>query len=121
MLADILHIAQSIREGVGPQESLILSDSIRVRPMSELETMYYLRLNVADRSGVFAQIATILGHLDISIASVIQKGVDREAAEVVLMTHRAREESMQEAIRRLEDLDVVLQIGNMIRVEELEN
>ena len=121
VLADVLHIAQSIRGGVGPQETFSLSDNIRVTPMSELETMYYLRLNVADRSGVFARIATILGQLDISIASVIQKGVDRKAAEVVLMTHRAREESMQEAIRRLEALDVVHEFGNMIRVEELEN
>ena len=93
-----------------------------MRPMSELETKYYLRLNVADKPGVFARIATVLGDLDISIASAIQKEADEVAqrAEIVLMTHRASEASMQQALRELEGLDVVNSVGNMIRVEEWE-
>ena len=100
--------------------ALNLSEDVRIRPMSELETKYYLRLSVADRSGVLAQIAGVLGAMDISIASVIQKEADEVAqtAEIVLMTHRAREASMQQALRMLEDLDVVAAVGNMVRVEE---
>ena len=88
--------------------------------MSELETKYYLRLRVTDRPGVLARIAGVLGELDISIASVIQKETDEVAqtAEIVLMTHRAREAAMQPALRRLEELDVVAAVGNMVRVEE---
>ena len=56
----------------------------------------------------------------ISIASAIQKETDEVAqrAEIVLMTHRANEAAMQQAIVELEALDTVAEIGNLIRVEE---
>ena len=88
--------------------------------MSELETKYYLRLSVADQPGVFAQIAKLLGDLEISIASVIQKETDEIAqrTEIVLMTHKAKEEAMQKAVQLLEHLEVVNELGNLIRVED---
>ncbi len=120
VVADIIDAARSLAGDTAPPLALNLSEDVRIRPMSELETKYYLRLSVADRSGVLAQIAGVLGGLDISIASVIQKEADEVAqtAEIVLMTHRAREASMQLALRMLEDLEVVAAVGNMVRVEE---
>ncbi len=120
VVADIIDAARSLFGETAPPLALNLSEDVRIRPMSELETKYYLRLSVADRSGVLAQIAGVLGAMDISIASVIQKEADEVAqtAEIVLMTHRAREESMQQALRMLEDLEVVAAVGNMVRVEE---
>ena len=120
VVADIIDAARSLVGETAPPLALNLSEDVRIRPMSELETKYYLRLSVADRPGVLAQIAGVLGLLDISIASVIQKEADEVAqtAEIVLMTHRAREESMQLALRMLEDLEVVAAVGNMVRVEE---
>ena len=120
VVADIIDAARSLAGETAPPLALNLSEDVRIRPMSELETKYYLRLSVADRPGVLAQIAGVLGLLDISIASVIQKEADEVAqtAEIVLMTHRAREKSMQLALRMLEDLEVVAAVGNMVRVEE---
>ena len=120
VVADIIDAARSLAGETAPPLALNLSEDVRIRPMSELETKYYLRLSVADRSGVLAQIAGVLGAMDISIASVIQKEADEVAqtAEIVLMTHRAREASMQQALRMLEDLEVVAAVGNMVRVEE---
>ena len=122
VLADTVDVARNVAGNVIPPAPLVLSEDVRVRPMSELETKYYLRLNVADKPGVFARIATVLGDLDISIASAIQKEADEvtQRAEIVLMTHRASEASMQQALRELEGLDVVNSVGNMIRVEEWE-
>ena len=120
VVADIIDAAHSLAGETAPPLALNLSEDVRIRPMSELETKYYLRLSVADRPGVLAQIAGVLGAMDISIASVIQKEADEVAqtAEIVLMTHRAREASMQQALRMLEDLEVVAAVGNMVRVEE---
>jgi homoserine dehydrogenase len=89
--------------------------------MTEIETRYYLRMNVADRPGVLAQIAKILGDHLISISSVIQKEADSAAqtAEIVIMTHPAQEKSMQPALRELAQLDVVKEISNFIRVENV--
>lgn len=120
VLADMVGIARNVVGNVIAPPLLKLSDEIRIKPMSELETKYYMRLNVAERPGVFAQILGVLGELDISIASAIQKETDDEAqrAEIVLMTHRAKESSLQEALRLISELDVVNSIGNLIRVEE---
>lgn len=120
VVADLVDISRNLVRNVIAAPPLRLSRDIRIRPMSELETKYYMRLNVAERPGVFAQILTVLGRLGISIASAIQKENDEEAqrAEIVLMTHRAKESSVQEALRLISDLDVVNSIGNLIRVEE---
>ena len=120
VIADLVNIARNVAGSVVPPVPLELSEDVRVRPMAELETRYYLRLSVADRPGVLARVAQVLGDLHISIASVIQKEADEEAqrAEIVLMTHEARESSVQQAIEILQGLDVVDEVGNMVRVEE---
>ena len=120
VLADVIDIARNIVSSVAPPPSLSLSDDVRIRSMLELETRYYVRLTTTDRPGVLAQVGTVLGDLNISIASAIQKEMDDQAkqAEIVLMTHRASEAAMQQAIQRLNALDVVAEVGNMIRVEE---
>ena len=92
----------------------------RVRPVSELETRYYIRLTAADRPGVLAQVGGVFAENNISIASAIQKETYEAAkrAEIVLMTHAANEAAMQRAIVGLRALDTVAEIGNLIRVEE---
>jgi homoserine dehydrogenase len=88
--------------------------------MSGLKSKYYLRLKVADRAGVLAQIARILGDLNISIASVIQKDTDpvTQTAEIVVTTHPAREDAMQESLKQLEHIEAVKEVSNVIRVED---
>jgi homoserine dehydrogenase len=87
--------------------------------MDELSTRYYIRMTVADRPGVLAQISNILGKNNISIATVIQKEADEAAqtAEIVITTHQARERSAQIALRKTAALEVVSEIGAFIRVE----
>jgi homoserine dehydrogenase len=87
--------------------------------MSDLRTRYYVRMVVVDTPGVLASIARILGDNQISIGSVIQKEADPKAqtAEIVIMTHEAREEAVQQALREMERLPVVAEIGNFLRVE----
>ena len=80
---------------------------------------YYLRLNVADQPGVLALIAQILGQGQISIASVLQKGADQSAqtAELVIITHPSREDSVQKSILKIADLTVVKRVNNLLRIE----
>lgn len=120
VIADIVEIARDVARGVKPPPPAAIADSARVSPISRLETKYYMRLNVAERPGVFAQILKVLGDCGISIASAIQKETDDAArrAEIVLMTHRANEAAVQSALRAIGELDVVNEIGSLIRVEE---
>ena len=87
--------------------------------MSEIETRYYFRMSVNDRPGVLAQLAKTLGDHSISIASVIQKETDpsTKIAEIVIMTHRAKEQAVQQALKETQHLPVVKEISNFVRVE----
>ena len=80
---------------------------------------YYFRLEARDQPGVLAEIASILGENQISIESFIQKNVNdsKGTAELVIMTHQAKEEAFQKALAEIEGLAVVINLGNMIRVE----
>ena len=120
VLADVMDIARNIVSGIEAPPLPSLTADVHIRPMDALETKYYMRMNVVERPGVFAQILKVLGDLDISIASAIQKETDDDArrAEIVLMTHRAKEASVQSALKAIDKLQVVNEIGSLIRVEE---
>jgi len=119
MVADVVSAARDIVTGTGTRARWRLEPNKKIRPMAELETRYYLRLNVDDQPGVLAQVSKVLGDHRISISSVIQKTVDdkAKAAEIVIMTHPAREAEMQQALKELGRMASVKEIGNFIRVE----
>jgi homoserine dehydrogenase len=119
VVADVLAIARNIYRGVNNVPELRLNQRIAVKPMSEVKTRYYLRLNVPDRPGVLGQISKVLGDNSISISSVIQKESDLAAqtAVLVIMTHPAEEKGVQKALKQLRQLPVVNEVSNFIRVE----
>ena len=92
---------------------------LRQSTADELWTRYYLRLNVPDRPGVLAQFGRIFADNEISIASIIQQKVDDMVgtAEVVIMTHSARESSMRHALDAFTAVGGDLEVGSAIRVE----
>ncbi len=119
VVSDIVAEARDIVLNTANRFQVKLDSGARIKPMAEIETRYYLRMNVADRSGVLAQITRVLGDHRISISSVIQQETDSAAqtAEIVIMTHPAQEEAMQQALNELAHLAVVNEIGNFVRVE----
>ena len=121
VIGNVVEIAREISSGSKPIPITEPGKSYAIAPMTNLISRYYLRLTLADQAGVLAQIARILGNLNISIASVIQKDTNPEAqtAEVVVTTHPAREEAMQESLKRIKSLEVIREINNLVRVEDL--
>ncbi len=97
-----------------------LSD-LPVLTMAEVETAYYLRLTVNDRPGVLANVTRILGDQAISIEAILQKEPAEGAsdASVIILTHRIREASMNDAIRQIEALDSITAAVTRIRLEVL--
>jgi homoserine dehydrogenase len=85
-------------------------------PIDDVRTRYYLRVGVADRPGVLALVAGRLGDAGISIASLIQKEVDTDVTEIVIMTHEAREANLRGALEAIRKLDGVLSIEQTLRV-----
>ena len=119
VIADVVSAAQEISLGVASRAIWKLQPGKVLKPMADIETRYYLRLDIADRPGVLAQISKALGDHQISISSAIQKLADSVAqtAEIVIITHPAREKAMQSALKELDNLTVVKEISNFVRVE----
>jgi len=120
VVGDLMDIARRLGQERRPVPAVQLHNHLRVEPIDNLESKYYLRLNVSDRPGVLAQIARILGDGTISIASVLQKDADpaKQTAQIVITTHPAREASVQQALRLVAALPVVQQVNNLLRIEE---
>jgi homoserine dehydrogenase len=120
--ADIVEIARRLAAGQAaiPQDLPIFGRKLlRLKPMEEVKSAYYLYVSAMDPPAVLAQVAGILGKHEISIASVIQKVRQQaKAVPVVMMTHIAQEGSMQKALKEIDDLRVIVFPTRMIRVEE---
>ena len=118
VMADVLDAARAVVQGGRPIPRRRTAQ-LSIRPLADLVTRYYIRLEVADRPGVLAGIARAFGDHSVSIASVIQKETDEAAqtAELVIMTHPAREEAVQGTLLELRDLPEVVNVGNLLRVD----
>ncbi len=119
IVADLIVLGKNITAGLTGRFRLREDGGRSISPMAQVRTRYYLRMDVADNPGVLAKIANILGENEISIASVIQKEANPEAqlAEIVIMTHQAREVDMQDALAKLRGLPVVREIAGFLRAE----
>jgi len=101
-----------------------LSD-LPVLPMSEVITSYYLRLRVADQTGVLARVTSLLAEAGISIDAVLQREADQVGGEgststdLIILTHDTREGTMNDALAKLQQLPTVLAPIVRIRKEEL--
>jgi homoserine dehydrogenase len=90
----------------------------RCKTIDEIVSQYYLRIPVLDKPGVLAQVAGVLGALNIGISSVIQpEGTEGEAVPLVLMIHDATNAQMQAALREIRALAAVKAEPRLIRVE----
>lgn len=118
VMADVLDAARTIVLGSKPSPWRYTAD-VALLPMADLVSRHYTRLEVADQPGVLALIASAFGDNGVSIASVIQKETDDAAqtAELVIMTHPARESAVQASLAQIERISLVPQIGTVMRVE----
>ncbi|MCS6861626.1 MAG: ACT domain-containing protein, partial [Abditibacteriales bacterium] len=87
------------------------------KPVDDMEARFFLRMQVADRPGVIAQIATIFGREAVSIASVVQKATYGAVAEIVWITHTVRQVQMTRSLEDIRRLDCVEEVSSVIRVE----
>ncbi len=91
-------------------------------PMSETVSSYYLRVAVADKPGVLAVIAGVLGDNNISIETLIQReaAIGEDCTDIVMLTHKATEGDVRKAIEVLESNEFVKSKIVMLRKEELD-
>jgi homoserine dehydrogenase len=117
VVGDIIDVARNIRFGSTGRVSCTCFEGKPVRPMDELETRHYLRTQVADRPGVLAAIAKVFGEEGVSLASVLQMTASGDVAEIVWMTHLAKERQMRRSLARIGGLPEVHEITCWMRAE----
>ncbi len=122
-LVDIARLATADPEHRVPHLAFqphAMSD-LPVLPIAEITSSYYLRLNVADRPGVLADVTRILADGGISIDAMLQKepAEGETRADIILLTHQTQEKNIQAAISRIESLQTVAPGITRIRMEEL--
>ena len=119
----VLSDLMSILEGRNTIDQTIVNNHtelLQLAPMDDYRCRYYLRVTVNDKPGVLAALATILGERDISILSVLQKDTDSKLkhADLVIMTHEAKEKNMKTAVSEIKGLSDVINLDSLLRVEE---
>ncbi len=97
--------------------------NLRILPIEEIKTAYYLRLSVLDKMGILADVTNLLSDNGINIEAIIQKepiaGV--EHVSIVMLTHKVREKQMNQAITAIEQLYGITGKVARIRLETLDS
>jgi homoserine dehydrogenase len=115
VVGDIVTVARSLLAGErpGPSHS---GEPGRILPFEGTTVQYSVLLDVADEAGVLAQVASTFGKHDVSIKSVWQEGSE-DTAQLLLITHAARERDVQSTLDELRQLPTVRAVASIIRVE----
>ncbi|MFJ4790465.1 homoserine dehydrogenase [Streptomyces sp. NPDC088794] len=118
VLGDLVAVCRNRLNGTtGPGESAYAA--LTVSPMGDVVTRYHISLDVADKPGVLAQVATVFAEHGVSIDTVRQHGRqdgDGEAS-LVVVTHRASDASLTGTVEALRKLDTVRGVASIMRVE----
>jgi homoserine dehydrogenase len=123
VVSDVIAIGRNLLKGaVGRVPATSFQQDqrrpLRMKPMEEISSLYYLRFTVLDRPGVLAQIAGELGRCGISISSMLQQGRrEGQTVPVVIKTHMAKERDVQAALREINRKAFVSEPTTLIRVE----
>ncbi|MFF4263035.1 homoserine dehydrogenase [Streptomyces virginiae] len=119
VLGDLVAVARNkLAEATGPGESAYTQ--LPVSPMGDVVTRYHISLDVADKPGVLAQVATTFAEHGVSIDTVRQQGRQDGGgteASLVVVTHRAPDAALSGTVEALRKLDTVRGVASIMRVE----
>jgi homoserine dehydrogenase len=120
VLGDVVAVARHrVGGGRGPGESSYAE--LPVLPMGAALTRYHIALDVDDRPGVLAQVATAFAAHDVSIEAVRQRLVAGDdgatRASLIVVTHTASDAALRATVDALAGLDTVRAVTSVMRVE----
>jgi len=126
IVGDLIGLSRSIMAGAGRRMAPLgfLDAEIKnlpIKPMADIDSKYMLRFSARDLPGVLGAIAGALGKHGISIESMMQTAHelgDEAPVPIVIMTHQAREGSVQTALAEIDQLDIICEKTSFIRIED---
>ncbi|MCL2379144.1 MAG: homoserine dehydrogenase [Defluviitaleaceae bacterium] len=118
VVGDVITAARNITYGTTGRISCTCFEQKPIIDMANVQSEYYIRLEVTDKPGVLASITSVLGDHNVSIATVIQKNINKkDRAELILITHKIDEHSINSALDIIGNMPTIGSISNVIRVE----
>src|SRR5215204_451768 len=99
--------------------SPLFEENAKLEIATDVEMAFYLHLEVDDRPGVLAQIAEVLGDNEVSVRSVVQRGLGGEA-QLIMVMHPVSEQRFAAALRKIAKLEFLRSPPRSIRVIEEE-
>ncbi|KJR06612.1 homoserine dehydrogenase [Gordonia sihwensis] len=115
VLGDLVMAARNrVYHGRGPLESTYAS--LPIASIDEVPTRYYVSMKVADKPGVLQQVAGEFAAREVSIAAVRQEGAGTDA-RLIVVTHRASDRAQSETVAALEQMDSVIKVSSVLRLE----
>src|SRR3954452_3431096 len=115
VLGDLVAVARNTLSGARGAGESSYAD-LRISPMGDVVTRYHISLDVADKAGVLAAVASAFATHDVSIRTVRQEGHSGDAS-LVVVTHTATDAALQAVVEELRGLDAVRAVASVMRVE----
>jgi homoserine dehydrogenase len=119
VVGDIISVLRNGIDDIVPVEKKEKISHLKVQSMDDTVCEYYIRCAVLDTPGTLGDIAAIFGKNNVSLASVIQKGKTSEEVPLVFITHQTAEKNINDAIEEIKELQTVVKVENIIRVEKI--
>jgi homoserine dehydrogenase len=116
VIGDFIDVGRNIFGG-GSGSAIPYDLGMKTLPMADLESAYYLRLEVQDRPKTLGEISMVFGMHEVSIAEMQMRTLPDQRGEIVFLTHEAKESAFQDALAAVSKLPAVVSVACTIRVE----
>ena len=116
VVANIIDIARSGKTAPMLGFDKPLEGKLTLKSTDDINSKYYLRINVSDRAGVLARITKIFEEHNISVETMLQRPASTNSANLLISTHIALEKDVQSMMKELETVDFVNTVPVMIRI-----
>ncbi|MDD2790248.1 MAG: homoserine dehydrogenase [Sulfurimonas sp.] len=116
VIANIIDIARAGKKAPMLGFDKPLEGALRLKTTDDINSKYYLRINVSDRAGVLAKITKVFELHNISVETMLQRPSSESSANLLISTHIALEKDIQDMIKELSALDFIKSTPVMIRI-----
>lgn len=116
VMGDIIDVARNIEFKCSGRIGCTCYKNIPVKSIDDTESKYFMRMQVDDRPGVLASVASVLGNTDVGIDRVIQKTKKENTAELVVITDSVIEKNFKDALAIFKGMAMIKEISSIIRV-----
>ncbi|MBA4536007.1 homoserine dehydrogenase [Bacillus aquiflavi] len=118
VVSDLVNVLKNMRLGVNGRSAITPQFRKQLKEPQEIFSKYFLRMQVDDKIGVFAEITSIFSEHGVSFEKILQlPNKQKSQAEIVLVTHNASLHDYEMIMEKLKQLKTVIEINSSYRVE----